>query len=70
MAVARNLEAVKELLKRDGEVTLPGLGKLKIINKAERMGRNPATGAPVKISARKAVKFSIATKLAAELNPV
>jgi DNA-binding protein HU-beta len=40
--------------------TLPGLGKLVLVNRKARMGRNPATGAAIKIPARKGVKFRVA----------
>ena len=40
--------------------TLPGLGKLVLVHRKARMGRNPATGEAIKISARKALKFRIA----------
>jgi DNA-binding protein HU-beta len=40
--------------------TLPGLGKLVLVNRNARMGRNPATGATIKIPAKRVVKFRIA----------
>ena len=40
--------------------TLPGLGKLVLVNRKARMGRNPATGVAIKIPAKKVVKFRIA----------
>src|SRR5262245_208906 len=40
--------------------TLPGLGKLVLVNRKARMGRNPATGEAIKIPAKKVVKFRIA----------
>lgn len=40
--------------------TLPGLGKLVLLNRKARMGRNPATGATIKIAAKKVVKFRVA----------
>lgn len=40
--------------------TLPGLGKLVLVNRKARIGRNPATGATIKIAAKKVVKFRIA----------
>ena len=40
--------------------TFPGMGKLVLVNRKARMGRNPATGAPIKIPAKKVVKFRIA----------
>jgi DNA-binding protein HU-beta len=40
--------------------TLPGLGKLVIMNRKARTGRNPKTGEPIKIPAKKVLKFRIA----------
>jgi DNA-binding protein HU-beta len=40
--------------------TVPGLGKLVLVNRKARMGRNPATGASIKIPAKRVVKFRIA----------
>ena len=40
--------------------TLPGLGKLVLVNRKARMGRNPATGEVIKIPAKKVVKFRVA----------
>ena len=40
--------------------TLPGLGKLVLVNRKARMGRNPQTGEALKIPAKKVVKFRVA----------
>jgi DNA-binding protein HU-beta len=40
--------------------TLPGIGKLRIANRKARMGRNPQTGEPIKIPAKRVVKFRLA----------
>jgi DNA-binding protein HU-beta len=40
--------------------TIPGVGKLVVRNYKARMGRNPQTGAPLKIPARKRLKFVVA----------
>jgi DNA-binding protein HU-beta len=50
--------ATKEV-KTNGEFTLPGFGKLKKTHRKARDGRNPATGAVIKIPAKTTVKFSI-----------
>lgn len=50
--------AYKEV-KRAGEFTLPGLGKLVKKHRAARMGRNPATGAQIQIKAKTVVKFRV-----------
>lgn len=38
---------------------IPGIGKLVLVDRKARMGRNPATGETIKIPAKKAVKFKI-----------
>jgi DNA-binding protein HU-beta len=40
--------------------TLPGLGKLVLVQRKARIGRNPATGEQIKIPAKKVVKFRVA----------
>ena len=40
--------------------TLPGIGKLVLVKRKARMGRNPRTGEPIKIPAKKVLKFRIA----------
>jgi DNA-binding protein HU-beta len=40
--------------------TIPGLGKLVLVNRKARKGRNPATGATIKIPAKRVLKFRLA----------
>lgn len=40
--------------------TIPGIGKLVLVNRKARMGRNPATGEQIHIPAKTVVKFRIA----------
>jgi len=40
--------------------TIPGMGKLVLVNRKARMGRNPATGESIRIPAKKVVKFRVA----------
>ncbi len=40
--------------------TLPGLGKLVLVNRKARVGRNPATGEQINIPAKRVVKFRVA----------
>lgn len=51
-------ELVTDELKASGSVNLPGIGKLKLGERAERQGRNPSTGETITIKAAKTVKFS------------
>lgn len=58
------LEATAELaykeVKKNGEFTIPGIGKLVKQNRKARMGRNPMTGESIKIPAKTVVKFRVA----------
>ena len=56
------LESIVQLAYKNAKnsFTLPGLGKLVLVNRKARMGRNPATGAAIKIPAKRVVKFRIA----------
>ena len=51
--------AVRET-KKTGVFVLPGVGRLVRVERKARMGRNPATGAAIKIPAKKVVKFRVA----------
>jgi DNA-binding protein HU-beta len=53
---AGNVDA--ELLKDGGKVDLFGLGKLAVVQRAARTGRNPRTGAAIDVPAKKAAKFT------------
>ena len=47
-------------VKGSGEFVIPGIGKLVKVNRAARVGRNPATGATIQIPAKTVVKFRVA----------
>ena len=51
--------AIKET-KKNGEFTIPGIGKLVKAERKARMGRNPQTGEAIKIKAKTVVKFRVA----------
>ncbi|HEY9232533.1 MAG TPA: HU family DNA-binding protein, partial [Blastocatellia bacterium] len=46
--------------KKNGEFTIPGIGKLVVKKTKARMGRNPKTGEPMKIAAKTVVRFRVA----------
>ncbi len=52
-----------ELKKKDGKVTLVGFGTFSKVRREARKGRNPQTGAPIKIKASNSVKFKAGKKL-------
>jgi len=51
--------AIKET-KKNGEFTIPGIGKLVKADRKARLGRNPQTGETIKIKAKTVVKFRVA----------
>ena len=60
--VAGLLEELVKLAYKEAKnsFTIPGLGKLVLVNRAARMGRNPATGEAISIPAKRVLKFRIA----------
>ncbi|MEN3335055.1 MAG: DNA-binding protein HU-beta [Blastocatellia bacterium] len=46
--------------KKNGEFTIPGIGKLVVKKTKARMGRNPKTGEAMKIAAKTVVRFRVA----------
>ncbi len=60
--VAGLLDTLASLAAKEAKngFVVPGLGKLVLSHRAARMGRNPQTGAPIKIPAKRVVKFRVA----------
>jgi DNA-binding protein HU-beta len=52
------LAAIKKSLKKGESVTLVGFGTFSVTKRAARKGRNPQTGEPIKIAAKKVPKFT------------
>lgn len=50
-------DALKQALKADGKLTIPGFGTFVVKGRPERPGRNPRTGAPMTLKASKTVQF-------------
>jgi DNA-binding protein HU-beta len=55
-------DAFNELAYKEAKntFTIPGIGKLVLMNRKARMGRNPQTGEAIKIAAKRVVKFRVA----------
>jgi DNA-binding protein HU-beta len=62
------VETIKTSLQKAERIAVPGLGSFSSVQRKARTGRNPRTGAAIKIPARKAVKFSASSTLSAGLN--
>jgi len=60
--------AIKET-KKNGVFVLPGLGRLKKVQRKARMGRNPQTGEPLKIAAKTTAKFYLAKAVKDSIAP-
>lgn len=60
-------QAVGKTLKKGERVTLVGFGTFSVSKHAARMGRNPQTGAAIKIKARKVARFKAGAFLASKV---
>lgn len=60
-------EQMAQGLVDDGRLSIPGFGTFTIKDRAARMGRNPRTGDPVSIPARRVVGFRVAAGLKSQL---
>ena len=67
-AVVAVLEAVEASLVNEEKVQLFGFGTFSVDKRAERQGRNPATGESITIPASKLVKFAPASALKEKVN--
>ncbi len=56
------LEELAKLAAKEAKnsFTVPGIGKVVLVQRKARMGRNPRTGEPIKIPAKRVVRFRIA----------
>ncbi len=67
-ALDATIEAVEKALKKGDRVALVGFGSFSVAKRAARKGINPATKQPIKIAAKKVVKFKAGTVLATAVN--
>jgi DNA-binding protein HU-beta len=67
-ALDGTLSAIRIALKKGQSVTLVGFGTFKVAKRAARTGRNPRTGAAIKIKAAKVPKFSAGKALKDAVN--
>lgn len=70
---SKHLESIfgslaKALREGDGKVPVAGVGTFHIKETKARTGRNPSTGAPIEIPARKKVTFKASSELMTALN--
>ena len=62
------LGSVSGTLKKGGRVSLVGFGSWSVSRRAARDGRNPQTGATIKIAAKNVVKFKAGAELSGSVN--
>jgi DNA-binding protein HU-beta len=67
-ALASIIDAVKKTLKKGDTLTLVGFGTFSVTKRAARTGRNPRTGAALKIKAAKVPRFKPGKGLKDALN--
>lgn len=61
------LDTINEVLKKEEELNIIGWGKFEMVERPARTGRNPRTGEPLDIPAKKALKFKAGKNLIEEL---
>jgi len=62
------INTVQKTLKKGDDVAITGFGKFSVVKRGARTGRNPATGATLKIKASKAPKFTAGATLKATVS--
>ena len=62
------ISAIKSEMGKGGNVSLIGFGSFSVGKRGARTGRNPATGATIKIAARKVAKFTAGADLKSVVN--
>jgi DNA-binding protein HU-beta len=67
-AVDATFDAITSTLKKGGEVKIMGFGNFRVVKRAAREGRDPRTGAPVKIKAARRPRFSAGKGLKEAVN--
>lgn len=67
-AIEALFDEIKGVLVKGDKITIPGFGTFSVTERAARDGRNPQTGATVKIAASKAAKFKSSSTLKEALN--
>jgi DNA-binding protein HU-beta len=62
------IDGMTSSLRKGGKVTLVGFGAFSVTSRKARVGRNPQTGAALKIPARKVAKFVAGSELKKAIN--
>ncbi len=67
-AVDAIVKSISKSLKKGERVMLIGFGTFSVAKRAARMGRNPQTGKPLKIAAKKVAKFKAGAALSKKVS--
>jgi DNA-binding protein HU-beta len=67
-AINAVLSGITESLRKGGQVMLVGFGSFRVAMRKARTGLNPRTKQPIKIPAKRAIRFSAGAKLRAAVN--
>jgi len=67
-AIDSLINTIQKTLKKGDDVAITGFGKFSVVKRGARTGRNPATGATLKIKASKAPKFTAGATLKATVS--
>ena len=68
LAVNAVYDALREALCSDSKLIITGVGTFTLVERAPRAGRNPITGEPISIPAKKAIKFKAAPNVVKAIN--
>lgn len=66
-ALELTLNSIIATLSKGEEISLIGFGSFKIVERSERMGVNPKTGAKIKIASKKVVRFKPGNELSGQV---
>jgi DNA-binding protein HU-beta len=66
-AVDTLFNSIAKSLKKEGSITIAGFGTFRVTKRKARKGRNPQTGAEIKIAASKSVRFKPSKTLRATI---
>jgi len=67
-AIDAVIESIADMLTEDDRIEIRGFGTFSVKRKKERMGRNPKTGAPIKIKAKNGLSFKASKIIQDRLN--
>ena len=67
-AVEATFDVITAALKKGGDVKIMGFGHFRVVTRAARDGRDPRTGAPVRIKASKRLRFAAGKGLKEAVN--